>query len=85
MVDHIGGIFRAEPRINRMQHRANAANCIIHFKLAIGIPPHHANTVAAFDAHAKQRISKLGNTLSRIPNRIPMNWAFYGARNNFSE
>ena len=67
MVGDIGDVLGRQPRVERVQHRADAGNAEIELEMAIGVPGDGADPVAELDAQPLQRLGQLLGALARVP------------------
>ncbi len=82
VVGDVGDMLGCEPRIEGVQHRADAGNAEIELEMAVGVPGDGADPVAELDAQALQRLGYLLGAPGRILVAVAVDRALDGARDD---
>ena len=82
VVGDIGDMLGRQPRIERVQHRADAGDAEIELEMAIGVPGDGADPVAELDAQALQRLGELLGALGRVAVAVAMDRPLDRARDD---
>ena len=82
MVGDVGDMLGRQPRVDGVQHRADAGDAEIELEMAVGVPGDGADPVAELDAQPLQRLGELLGALGRVPIAVAVDRPLDGARDD---
>jgi hypothetical protein len=82
VVDDPRDLLRMQPRIDRVDHRAHAADAVVQLHVPVTVPGERGDAVADADARARQRVGKSAGSVLAVGIRVAMDVALYPARDD---
>jgi hypothetical protein len=66
VVDDVRELVVEEPRVDRVDHRAHARDCVVQLEVAKAVPREGADAIALADAQATQRVGEPARARVRV-------------------
>ena len=84
MVGDVGDVVGRQPRVDRMEHRAQTGNAEIELEMAMGVPGERAHPVAELDAQLLQRFGELPGAPGGVLVAVAVDRPFDGPRHDLN-